>query len=160
MGLIGVASLLVAPLHRAFAPGNWKADLSAEPATGMGSKRIALSWGTVYPLPNGEGAAWYVAYTNDNGRTFDDITEVEFYFEEDDTDGGLGDDLDPACVEDPTTTIWKNGTNVHELMVFVPMTEVLEDNFRCFCTQDTAVDPEDSGFEAYPGMLTAILWNG
>jgi hypothetical protein len=109
----------------------------------------------------GEGAIIWVGYTTNNGHSFDDITQVEFYFEEDDTDGGLGDELDPACVEDATTTIWKNGTNVHELMVFLPMTTVQDgDDLRCFCTQDTAIDPDDSGFDEYPGMLTAILWNG
>jgi hypothetical protein len=45
MGLIGMASLLVAPLHKAFAPETWNAGLDASPAAGMASKQILITWG-------------------------------------------------------------------------------------------------------------------
>ncbi|MFH1465956.1 MAG: hypothetical protein ABIO70_16325, partial [Pseudomonadota bacterium] len=49
MGLIGLGSLLVAPLHKAFAPLLWHPNLDAEPHPVQGSKSIVLTWDTKYP---------------------------------------------------------------------------------------------------------------
>ena len=112
-------------------------------------------------------SAWKVGYTSDNGRTYEDVSEIEFYFEDEDTgDTGMdtGDILQAGCVEDPAAIVWKAGPFARELMVFLPIAGErnpdANDHFRCFCTQDTAVDPEDTAFEEYPGMMAAVLWNG
>jgi hypothetical protein len=104
---------------------------------------------------------WYVAYTSDNGRTFADISEIEFYFDDTDAGFGLGDELFGGCVEDPASIIWKDGTTVHELMVIVPgLDPVDNENFRCFSTQNMEIDTDDPEYETYPGLFTAILTNG
>jgi hypothetical protein len=115
-----------------------------------------------------EQSAWIVGYTTDNGRTFEDTSAIEFYFEDDDTPdtGGMDSDdlLDAGCVEDPASMIWKDGGSTNEMMVFVAVPGERDpdhgDDFRCFCTQDPLVDTEDSEFESYPGLLGAYLRNG
>lgn len=112
-------------------------------------------------------SAWMVGYTSDNGRTFEDESEIDFYFEDEDPyDTGMDTDdvLDPGCVEDPASIIWKAGPFARELMVFLTRTAkrgaFAEDAFRCFSTQDTGVVPDDPEFEEYPGLVSAVLWNG
>ena len=47
-------------------------------------------------------------------------------------------------------------------MVFVPLVrEQGSDNRdRCFSTQDTALDEEDSGYRQFTGFMSAVLGNG
>ena len=69
--------------------------------------------------------------------------------------------LDPGCVNDPASIIWKDGTTIHELMVIVPNIYAIDEGeFRCFSTQDMEIDTDDPGYETYPGLFTAVLDNG
>jgi len=110
---------------------------------------------------------WYVGYSSDNGRSYEDTSVVQFLFEDEtptDT-GDTDDELDGGCVGDPAVLIWKGGALKKEMMVFLavqvdPENPDLYTRDRCFETQDTLIEPDDTAYRAYPGAIAAVLENG
>ena len=115
-------------------------------------------------VKNGQ-TGWIVGYSTDNGRTIEDTSAIEFYFDfhdsgdtANDTAADTADALDPGCVNDPTILAWKNGSDIHEVMVFIPSNNAAgsTNRDRCFSIQDTE-EPIGDGFG---GFLLATLNNG
>jgi len=74
-------------------------------------------------------------------------------------------ELNGGCVGDPAVLIWKGGALKKEMMVFLavqvdPANPDLYTRDRCFETQDTLIDQDDTAFRAYPGAIAAVLENG
>jgi len=106
---------------------------------------------------------WFVGYSSDNGRTIEDTSAIEFYFEDEDTgDSAVDTDdvLDPGCIEDMTVSAWVEPSFLREVIVFVPYGNQTDGGTRCFCTQDEEIEINGEGFETYPGLLSAVLHNG
>jgi hypothetical protein len=121
------------------------------------------------PYPGGEikvyfkkeEQLWKVGYSSDNGRSFEDTSAIEFYFEDEDT-GDTAVDTDdamyPGCVDDPTIIAWKSGAFTKEVMVLLPHIPINAEDHRCFSTQDTSVPFED--IDTFRGLVVAVLGNG
>lgn len=86
---------------------------------------------------------WVLGYLPDAVGTVEDTSNPEFYFEDSGLTGEPGAALNAGCVEDPTTLIWKRGSEIHEVMFF------------------TAPNGEPNKcFYGYPGgILAAVLYN-
>jgi hypothetical protein len=124
LAVLGVASLLVAPLHKAFAPVAWNAQLTVDTVTNKTSKAFAISWDKTYPV-GCEPTRLMIRY-NKAVRSTASSPSVS-----DTTDG--------------TFLGWEDAEDTARTHIVV---------------QDTGIDEEDSGWETYPGLLAAMLWNG
>jgi len=105
---------------------------------------------------------WLVGYSSDNGRTIEDTSAIEFYFEDEDsgdTAVDTDDVLDPGCVEDLALIPWSRPSFKRELMLFVPKDQGSDNRARCFATQDTGVDDDDEDYWFLGGLLAAVLHN-
>ena len=83
---------------------------------------------------------WVLGYLPHANEAIEDTSAPHFYFEDTGLTRELGEVLPPGCVEDPSTLIWKKGTEIHEVMFFTAYSGA-----GCFVE--------------HPGILAAVLRN-